>query len=280
MTKLPGGADELVIAQEAQVASSAEQDLESELSLETPEDAEARVASTMGLIVENNHVAEAAQLADAEAVKPRIAEIRQALGIASLEDSMAVEIEPNPAIEMYGESIQRNHEMIRKFLDSKAENLRRRTSGEISGVELDRLDAKIDEDIQFQRDDIDHLNGAIQQLRVQGKNQPASTPSGELSKDALFAETAATEGSSQNKLDVGEMFVDRINAAPDLRSLARFLGELGDITAPDGYVYKKEDTLRTIGFLKDSKDPNLQAVTNTHGLRDKVRKLLLLREIE
>lgn len=76
------------------------------------------------------------------------------------------------------------------------------------------------------------------------------------------------------------MFADRINAAPDLRSLSRFLGELGDITAPDGYVYKKEDTLRTIGFLKDSKDPNLQRITNTHGLRDKVRKLLLQREIQ
>lgn len=75
-------------------------------------------------------------------------------------------------------------------------------------------------------------------------------------------------------LNKNELFVDRIKNSVDLRDLVSRLIDLGDITAPDGYVYKKDDMITCITNLTGVEDPNLQKITNTHGLRDKVKELL------
>lgn len=244
---------------------------DSGLSLETPEAADARVAAMVGQIAENNRTAEVAQEADAATVQPQIEELRRTLGVP---------IEKPTEVEMISDAVE-----------TSALNLERRMRGEISGSELDKLDAENEQQIDNARAEMRRRIEEAQSGRnnagdsAQAKEFPVDGAPQEVASSSAvpnFEKADATEsdGSRFSKLNEGEMFADRINAAPDLRSLSRFLGELGDITAPDGYVYKKEDTLRTIGFLKDSKDPNLQAITNTHGLRDKVRKLLLQREIE
>lgn len=76
------------------------------------------------------------------------------------------------------------------------------------------------------------------------------------------------------KLTKEELYVDRIEHAVDMRDLVSRIISRGDITAPDGYVYKKDDIITNIVNLKDINDPNLQKITNTYGLRDKVKELL------
>ena len=70
-----------------------------------------------------------------------------------------------------------------------------------------------------------------------------------------------------------------IQTSYDFRALVQNLNEIGDITTPDGRVYKKDYLIKLITNLKGSEDENLQYVTNTYGLRDKVKKLLLKREL-
>ena len=107
-----------------------------------------------------------------------------------------------------------------------------------------------------------------------------ATPLGDLDLEREVIPPAESDGSRFQISSERELFVSSIESATDMRSLMRRLAERGNITAPDGYVYKKEDILNTVGLLKDSRDPNLQRVTNTYGLRDKVRKLLLQREAQ
>lgn len=82
------------------------------------------------------------------------------------------------------------------------------------------------------------------------------------------------------KLSKEELYVDRIKHSVDMRDLVSRIITLGDITAPDGYVYKKDDIITNITNLKDINDPNLQKITNTHGLRDKVKELIIKRRQE
>ncbi len=79
------------------------------------------------------------------------------------------------------------------------------------------------------------------------------------------------------KLSKEELYADRIKHAVDMRDLISRIITQGDITAPDGYVYKKDDMITIITNLKDINDPNLQKITNTHGLRDKVKELIVKR---
>lgn len=76
-----------------------------------------------------------------------------------------------------------------------------------------------------------------------------------------------------------EINKSKIQVAHDIRQLTRNLYEVGDITASDGYVYKNDYLINIIVNLKDSKDENLQKVTNIYGLRDKVKILLLQKEL-
>ncbi len=193
------GGDTTMVAQEGQILDNIEQGGTAELSLETPEQAESRVAA-MGQIAENNRIAEVAQATDFADAQPKIEEIRQALGAQT--EALKVDVAP--------------HEVV------------------------------------------------------------ASRPV------PIVEQVATAEAGSYRykKFSESELFTSRIESATDIQSLMRRLAEGGDITRADGYVYKKEDTLGIIGSIKDSKDLNLQRITNTHGLRDKVRKLLLQREIQ
>ena len=133
--------------------------------------------------------------------------------------------------------------------------------------------------------DIDKLRSKILE-----HSEPVGVTDSEVSEELPDKqETGNIEESSGQKNEVGsslyeklgeeELYIDRIKNSPDLRNLVNYISELGDITASDGYVYKKEDIIRTIGSLKDSNDPELQKLTRTYGLRDKVKLLLLQREL-
>lgn len=171
--------------------------------------------------------------------------------------------------------------VLNEFYAKKSENLQKRMKGGISGVELDGLDKKLDDAIEHTREWIKDITENIRSRREFLKGSPKS---GQEKESEAIPNTenqeVGNESDRSKKLNAGELFLDRIEGASDMRSLLKNLSELGDITAPDGYVYKKEDFIPTIGNLKDSNDPNLQRVTNTYGLRDKVRKLLVLRELE
>lgn len=135
-----------------------------------------------------------------------------------------------------------SHPETKSLLDQKTENLKRRMSGEIDGVELDRLDREIDEKIKKNGEDNNH--------RFSGLDRKTE------------------------KTEKGKVFEDDLKNSWDLRQVMHSIQRFGDITAPDGYVYKADYLIPLIGNLKDSNDPNLQRVTNNYGLRDRVRELL------
>jgi|GEM_PF-4990158 len=87
-----------------------------------------------------------------------------------------------------------------------------------------------------------------------------------LNRDALQNEQA--------NFDKGELYIDLMAHSRSIRDLLSGISRLGEIVAPDGYVYKKDELIPLIGNLKGPDDPNLDRVTRTHGLRDKVRELL------
>jgi len=161
--------------------------------------------------------------------------------------------------------------ILNEFFAKKSENLQRRMKGEISGVELDRLDKELDDAIEHTREWIKDI---VENIGSRRKFLKGSLKSGQEKESG-----ARNEGYRFKKLNEEELFLDRIGGANDMRSLLRGLADLGDITAADGYVYKKEYLIPLIGNLKNSEDPDLQRVTRTYGLRDRVKKLLVLREL-
>ena len=70
-----------------------------------------------------------------------------------------------------------------------------------------------------------------------------------------------------------------IKDAFDMRSLYQAILTNGDLTAKDGYVYKAQDLVKIISSLTGSEDPNLNRVTSTFNLRNKVKLLLLQFEL-
>lgn len=72
----------------------------------------------------------------------------------------------------------------------------------------------------------------------------------------------------------------KIKIAHDIRQLTRNLNEIGDIIAPDGYVYKKDFLIQTIVNLTGRNDEKIQQITNIYGLRDKVKEILILEELK
>lgn len=202
--------------------------------------------------------------------------------------------------ELKGETLLRSPAQndLDRITAERSANLARRVRGEITGVELDRLNALSDEQSRQ-----NPIMRKVEEMRAKarGVGDTVKTPSApsrvNISMDATrsahdsmvrasereklhqvaeFTATSGVEASEQDK-----QFLFEINNSYDFRSLMSNLSKLGDIVHPeDGYVYKAEDTLNTIRSLKDSRDPNLERVTNTYGLREKVRKLLLRREAQ
>lgn len=257
---------------------------ESELSLETPEQAEARIAAMEGNTVEHDHEVE-----EAAETQSKIAEIRQSLGV-STEERATISLRSGDSVSE--EQLLSVGDHIRNYSPEQKQKV------ETAIRELESVRNFWGNEHPKTLEKITELNDASRPRVLEGEmlsRDNTSAPHADVvpsevaprdaavSLDAFTPEQApliSTEAEDWRfrKLDQNELFVDRISAAHDLRSLNRFLAELGDITAPDGYVYKNEDILRTIGSLKGSTDPNLQRITNTYGLRDKVRKLLLQEE--
>lgn len=194
---------------------------------------------------------------------PSVAEAR----LTELAKETKVVIPENPEekasqIEMRRAEIMAYSDPETKLLfDQKTENLKRRTRGEISGVELDQLDKKVDEIIKERVDRAlkggEYHNGDVEQNSA-GTNK-RSFEAQNLSKDEVFSR------------DIEDSW--------DLRQLNHSITRHGDVTAKDGYVYKVDYLLSVIGNLKGSSDPELQRVTSTYGLRDKVKRLLLKKEL-
>ncbi|MFH1145919.1 MAG: hypothetical protein V1707_03085 [bacterium] len=53
---------------------------------------------------------------------------------------------------------------------------------------------------------------------------------------------------------------------------------MGDITASDGYVYKKEDLLQKMTAVMSNK-ADLNVITRTYGLRKRMDELLQVEEL-
>ncbi len=147
-----------------------------------------------------------------------------------------------------------------ELLQQKAVNLRRRTNREISGMELDQLDVEIDKEIDALREEMLGSKRAIKEEEI-GTGRPLRS-------------------FEKQKLTPEELLVALIDSSTNRRNLMRALSEHGEITASDGYVYEKGYFIPIIDNLTGPDDPNLQKVTSTGGLREKVRKILKIEEIE
>jgi hypothetical protein len=109
-------------------------------------------------------------------------------------------------------------------------------------------------------------------------------PIAEKPKNGVTEESKIGNTENNNELEVEKTRkrlanTSTIQTSHDLRALLQNLNEVGDITGSSGHVYKKEYLIGIISHLKGSNDEEgLQMITNTYGLRDKVKKLLLKKE--
>lgn len=166
------------------------------------------------------------------------------------------------------------------FTKKKRENLQRRLSSEISGVELDRLDAEIDEALDYNQKEIETLREQIRGT-IELRNLESARPDTAVQSEVL--ENADLEPGYFDGLTTevaSSPYIEDLKVVFSLRDVMGLIARHGDITAPDGYVYKKEDILNIVGNLHGSDDPNLQRVTNTYGLRDRIKAILVKSEIE
>jgi hypothetical protein len=87
------------------------------------------------------------------------------MGIEGIPQEPVFENDDEMLIKGYEKSIDFHTDNIHNLLQRKTENLGRRTSGEISGIELDRLDKECDDAIEYSRKEIDSINSAIKDVR-------------------------------------------------------------------------------------------------------------------
>lgn len=166
-----------------------------------------------------------------------------------------------------------SHPDAKSLFVQKTENLKRRTNGEISGIELDQLDKEIDEKIKNLGIEAKPVN------KIVTPEHPEETQKQESANIEAEQNNTETNKHGFEKLSKDEVFSRDIEDSWDLRQLNHSIIRHGDVTAKDGYVYKVDYLLSVIGNLKGSSDPELQRVTSTYGLRDKVKRLLLKKEL-
>lgn len=144
---------------------------DSGLSLETQEEADTRVAAMMGQIAESNKTAEVAQEADAATVQPQIEELRRTLGVPIEKPTeLSTEVE-----------------IISDAVETSALNLERRMRGEISGSELDKLDAENEQQIDNARAE---MRRRIEEAQSSRNNAGDSTQAKEFPVDGAPQEVA------------------------------------------------------------------------------------------
>lgn len=163
----------------------------------------------------------------------------------------------------YGEKGKMDELLVQlsEQVDQGKTDLQRRMSGEISGVELDQLDAERDRKIDALRSE----------MRSEGMRLRENKPQ---IKSAGFIKNFEESLTPEQFLSVS------IDSVTDRRTLMRVLSQIGEITAADGHIYEKGYFIPIIGNLKNADDPNLQMVTSAGGLRDRVRKILKIEEVE
>ncbi|MBP6929695.1 MAG: hypothetical protein KBB77_02040 [Candidatus Moranbacteria bacterium] len=240
------------------------------LSNETPEDTATRLAGDLELapLEEESPAEQKAEmvlepLPDPAIETARAEQVRQDEVARNAElaraDALAAQIK-SKNVEKTGKMDELLIELSEQVEQGKSD-LQRRINGEISGVELDQLDSERDRKIDA--------------LRSEMKRGIEEVPS---------KQTANTEHNSirnsEGSLTPEEFLSVSIDSVTNRRSLMRVLSQLGEITAADGHVYEKGYFIPIIGSLKNADDPNLQMVTSTGGLRDRVRKILKIEEVE
>ncbi len=155
-------------------------------------------------------------------------------------------------------------EALKLQLPTLSEEVRNLIDRKIAGESIDtELEVKQGE-----------LNALITKIREATTVKPESVESVEDQPEKEFYADSKVE-----KSDLETINKSKINTSFDLRGLTQNLNEIGDIVAPDGYVYKKDYLIEIIVNLKGSNDENLKKVTNIYGLRDKVKELLLRKEL-
>lgn len=148
-----------------------------------------------------------------------------------------------------------------------------------SEVENEETETETDETVDVDEESKESLGGTqssgqVETEKVQHKYDRVVTLGADEIK-AQIEKFKRMEGSQTKE----ELYSIAINGATDMRSLFQAIKDGGDITGSDGHIYKKEDLIRIIRSLKGSEDPNLDLVTRTHNLRNKVKLILLQEEL-
>lgn len=170
------------------------------------------------------------------------------------------------------ESKEQNIEDIIKELagaiKKRNQVLARRMRRELSGIEVDREDEKVNAIIN--RLDKARNSLAINEKEFHGleNNRESKIIEGNIENVPVY--------SREDELN----YKDKIRGEDNFRDLLRRVSEQGDLIAPDGYVYTKKMIIDAINKVSVEGESSLNYVTRTAGLRDKVKELLIKRELD
>lgn len=194
----------------------------------------------------------------------RVAEIAKEAKVVTPEDpeKKAAQIEARLA-----EIRAFDHPEAKSLFAQKSENLGKRTNGEISGIELDRLDKEIDEKIKNLGTE------TIAESRWQNLNR--NKENGNVKKEDHHSPSFENTDNLTEEIK-NEHTIRRVY---DFDSLMKAIDKVGDITGSDGHVYKPDYLKDIIGEVFMGRK-QLNYVTGTFGLRDKVESLLEARQAE
>lgn len=162
----------------------------------------------------------------------------------------------------FSEEFSAQSQEIAGLMSKRDEMTANRRSGGVSGIELDNIDSEIAKLQDAQREMLRNRASTSQTESASKKPVESQGDNG--------AETSIETPQTNQE----ELYADWIKHSASMRDVMGGLSRFGDITAPDGHVYKNSELIQLIASLSGPEDPNLQKVTRTHGLRDKVREIL------
>jgi hypothetical protein len=142
---------------------------------------------------------------------------------------------------------------------------RKKKDESISDEEINALKENHDQHVKMMQDIQDNIKNTKEHIN--------SLNNSEKTKESQVKSTKSKDSYEEFKVSKDKKYESDIKTAHDFRQLTRNINELGDITAPDGYVYKKDDVIQNILAVRDG-NAELDTITSTHGLRKHVEKLL------
>ncbi len=123
------------------------------------------------------------------------------------------------------------------------------------------------------------MSGEKFQKNEVNPSAPASGSDNE-SKVSLSLQSVDIELPLGEQMTNEQLFENNLKMAQSIGDVLGYIYKYGGITSPHGRVYSKEYLMPIIEGLEGSDDPNLQSVTNTHGLRDTVRRILMNKNLD